>query len=82
MTANKAFGELRQQADATVTSIGAVNRHVEQTVARIDAMENRERAPPPPPPPPHGGMDLNLALGSSSHHSAMDGERPLDPECR
>lgn len=90
-SADKAFDELRQRSETTVTSLGAVNQRVERAAARMDAWEARllEKSgggdlvcgplPPPPPlpprPPPHW-LDLNLAPRMSSHPPAMDRERP------
>lgn len=81
-TADSAFDELREKAEGTTTSIGAVTKRMEIVASRMDALEARLVTAPPvnltpnPAQPPIvlRGMDLNMAPGSSTCSPALDGE--------
>lgn len=83
-SANKAFGELREQAVNAMSSLDAVTKRVDLAATRMDSLEARLTMALVPAPqvlqaPSPRLVDLNLAPGSSSSSPAKDGEQPMGP---
>lgn len=80
-SADKAFGDLRDRADGTKTSLDAVSSRIDIAASRVDSLEARlvtvpaSTAPIPHPLPALRNVNLNAAPGSLSCSPAADGER-------
>jgi len=84
-SADQAFGELRQRAEGTATSIDVVSKRVDLAASRMDALEAWLMMAPAPIPTAQATLgpkvvNLNLALGSSSSVPAQGEEQPMGPD--
>jgi len=78
--ADKAFADLRQQAEGTTSAMDAVSKRMDLATSRMDSLETRLKAMPTPgaqaqPSPAVRQVDLNVAPRTSSCSPAGDGER-------
>lgn len=85
MSADKAFGDLRQSVEGTATSLEAISKWVDLVVSHVDSLEMRLTMAPAPismaqATPGPKIVDLNLALGSSSCGPARGEEQPTGPD--